>query len=193
MTTETYTFTTTFDPANETINERKEIFYTKRVTDVDYSSKRSDSQEFFTKIERHFSQDTIDAYFQILLGVPSYKDEVKKFLDDCQNKICEISNLREVDFYAGQIKSILKIINSIAVLPKSFSRIYFINTEKKSVGVTIYGNGTLNIEFEKRDIALYTHAMKSEYGGMLSSDGRIKITKYQKNSQYIKHALDFIR
>lgn len=173
-------------------SEKLKIHYIQCISDVEYSNRKLESDEFYSRIEGDLPFHSLYTYFDALLEIPSCKDEVQRFVNDCQNKIEEISSNGEVDSYIGQIRSILKIINFISILPEKYSRIYFINTETKSVGVIIYGNGTLNIEFKKENIAQYTHALKSNHGGMPSSDGRIKITKYQKNSQYIKHALDFV-
>ncbi|MDE7547152.1 hypothetical protein PY793_04010 [Acetobacter fabarum] len=174
-------------------SEKLKIHYIQCISDVDYSDRKLESDKFYSRIEGDLPFHSLYTYFDALLEIPSCKDEVQRFVNDCQNKIEEISSHGEVASYIGQIRSMLKIVNFISILPENYSRIYFINTETKSVGVIIYGNGTLNIEFKKENIAQYTHALKSKHGGMPSSDGRIKITKHQKNSQYIKHALDFIR
>lgn len=169
------------------------IHYVDFLSDAIHADGDEKSKKYYAELEKISPQESFCVYFDALKSIDLNKDELIRFAYNCNREIHFIEDSRAFEDFYQQIKGIMRIIPFIEKSCGEYSRSYFIDIHEKSVGIIIFGNGTLNIKFKKGNIAEFTHAKKTAYGGMVSSDGRVKITKYLGNSSYIRNFLELVR
>jgi len=169
--------------------ERHHTQYISRITVIQEVGNKNN---YYRELERIFPEESFSAYFYALSSIATKEAEVRKFIESCADEIKELKNYDINEFYQ-QMKGIMRILPFIESICGDTSRSYFIDISERSIGIVIFGNGTLKVKFKKGNIAEFNHAKKTEYGGMVSSNGRIKLTKYLKNSSYVKSFLHLVK
>lgn len=139
--------------------------------------------EELNKIEKTISDMSYSAYARAISDIPYCREEILKIL-----KEASLYNFNNPE----NIPTIFSLIRTVFVMPDK-KKEYFFDEKNKSLGVVIYGDGTLKLFFNKKNIGEFLYAKKGEDGGMITSRGIFNITKYINNSHNIKKLFGFVK